>query len=315
MKKPGDFFMKRVREQLLCPGYSECGGEPVTIAFLDTGIKAHPDFDNRIVAFKDCVNNRTNAYDDSGHGTHVCGIAVGDGRVSEGIYMGISPKSKLVMCKVLDANGDGLADQMLDGLNWIINMREELKIRIVNISVGIGCLKDLNKKRELQQKVEEAYDKGMLVVCAAGNLGPERGSISPLGVSRKVIAVGCHDGEYFKDYENRCEVYSGRGPTGNIIKKPDIVAPGTEIVSCNTNYYIKGKKHKGVNIYQNAYVAKSGTSMATAIVTGTAALLWQKHPELSMEQVKKKILYSATDLGEPWIKQGWGMVNIKRTLE
>ena len=307
--------MKRVREQLICPSYSECNGEPVTIAFLDTGIKEHPDFADRIIAFKDFVNYRTNAYDDSGHGTHVCGIAAGDGRVSEGIYQGISPMSKIVMGKVLDANGDGLADQMIEGLNWLICMREELKIRIVNISVGIGNLKDMNKQRELQEKVEETCDKGMLVVCAAGNLGPKRGSISPLGVSRKVITVGCHDGEYFKDYENRCEIYSGRGPTGNIIKKPDIVAPGTEIVSCNTNYYIKGKKQKNNTSYQNAYIAKSGTSMATAIVSGTAALLLQKHPELSIEQVKKKLLYSATDLGEPWIKQGWGMINMKSALE
>ena len=66
--------------------------------------------------------------------------------------------------------------------------------------------------------------------------------------------------------------------------------------------------------YQNAYIAKSGTSMATAMVSAAAALLWQHNPDMSREQIKKKILYSAVDLGEPWIKQGWGMLNIERAL-
>ena len=307
--------MKRVREQLLCPVHNKYDGEPVTIAFLDTGIKEHPDFDDRIIAFKDFINDRNSPYDDSGHGTHVCGIAAGNGRLSEGKYKGISPDSKIIMGKVLDENGDGLADQMISGLNWLIDINKKYNVKIVNISVGIGNLKDKSKQLELQKKVEDISDMGILVVCAAGNLGPGCGSISPLGISRKVITVGCHDGEYYKDNENRCEIYSGRGPTANSIKKPDIVAPGTEIISCNSKYYIKDKKVKNTALYQNAYVAKSGTSMATAIVSGAAALLWQKYPRMSMEQVKKKLLFSATDLKEPWIKQGWGMLNIKRALE
>lgn len=158
------------------------------------------------------------------------------------------------------------------------------------------------------KKIEEAWDEGLFIVCAAGNLGPGKGSISPLGASCKVVTVGCHDGEYFKDYENRCETYSGRGPTKTAIKKPDLVAPGTEIISCNA-YLYKKNKH-----YQNGYIAKSGTSMATAMVSGAAALLMQINPYMSREQIKKKLFYTALDLGEPWIKQGWGMLNIGRAL-
>lgn len=293
--------MQRVRNQVCCPRFCDMETKPVTIAFLDTGAEKHPDFSDRIVAFKDFINGKKIPYDDSGHGTHVCGIAAGDGNSSNGKYCGIAPASRIVVGKVLDGNGDGLAEQMIKGIDWIIEIREQFDIRIVNISVGIGNLKDKLKQQELVNKVEELCGYGIIVVCAAGNLGPDKGSISPLGVSKKVITVGCHDGEYFKDYENRCEIYSGRGPTRDAIKKPDIVAPGTEIISCC--------------IGKDSYMAKSGTSMATAIVSGAVALIWQKYPQLSREQVIKRLLYSATDLKEPWIKQGWGMLNIKRALE
>ena len=183
----------------------------------------------------------------------------------------------------------------------------------INI-VCVGNLKDKQKRQELIRKVEEAWENGIIVVCAAGNLGPERGSISPLGISRKVITVGCHDGKLFSDNENRCETYSGRGPTRNAIKKPDIVAPGTDIISCNVHFYQTGKKTYEKVIYKNAYVEKSGTSMATPMVSGAAALLLQKNPYMTQEQIKKKILYTAIDMGEPWTKQGWGMLNIRRAL-
>ena len=170
--------MQRVRGQIACSGQKECTGEPVVIAFLDTGVKKHPDLADRIVAFKDFVNGKAECYDDSGHGTHVCGIAAGNGSLSEGNYCGIAPQSRIVMGKVLDENGDGLADQMIEGLDWLIRVREPLQIKIINISVGIGILKDKKKQQELVRKVEEAWEHGMLVVCAAGNLGPEQGSIS-----------------------------------------------------------------------------------------------------------------------------------------
>lgn len=306
--------MQRVRVQIACPNQEECKGEPVTIAFLDTGVKKHPDFADRIIAFKDFVNGKNECYDDSGHGTHVCGIAAGDGSLSDGKYSGIAPKSRIVMVKVLDKNGDGLAEQMIEGLDWVIKERAQLKIKIINISIGVGNLKDKKKQQELIRKVEEAWENGIIVVCAAGNMGPERGSISPLGISRKVITVGCHDGKLFSDNENRCETYSGRGPTRNAIKKPDLVAPGTDIISCNVHFYQTGKKTYEKVIYKNAYVAKSGTSMATPMVSGAAALLLQKNPYMTQEQIKKKILYTAMDMGEPWTKQGWGMLNIRRAL-
>lgn len=300
--------MYRVREQIACPDEAEIQGEPTVIAFLDTGVSGHPDFQNRIIGFKDFVGGKEGFYDDSGHGTHVCGIAAGNGELSDGKYRGVAPKSRIVAVKVLDKNGDGTIDHMIEGLSWIISNRESLKIRVVNISIGAGILRNEEKKQELLEIVEKAWSEGLVVVCAAGNLGPERGTISPLGVSSRVITVGCHDGEYFKDKSNRCETYSGRGPTKYAIKKPDLVAPGTEIVSCN------GEFRSDSLLKLHAYSKKSGTSMATPMVSGAAALLLQKNPRLNNEMVKKKLLYAATDLKEPWTKQGWGMLNIRRAL-
>jgi serine protease AprX len=72
--------------------------------------------------------------------------------------------------------------------------------------------------------------------------------------------------------------------------------------------------HKNYGKFRNGYVEKSGTSMATPIVSGALALLMQKYPGLDNETAKQRLQYTATDLGEPWNKQGWGMVNVRRML-
>ncbi|MDE7224980.1 MAG: S8 family serine peptidase, partial [Acetatifactor sp.] len=121
-----------------------------------------------------------------------------------------------------------------------------------------------------------------------------------------IIMVGWHDGDYRRGDSGNCSVYSGRGPR-NGIRKPDLVAPGTDIMSCNA-FYQRGKRPE-------YYTAKSGTSMATPIVTGCAALLLQKEPYLSNNQVRDRLSYSARDLGAPWNQQGWGMVNLRNLFK
>lgn len=240
--------------------------------------------------------------------THVCGILCGDGSLSDGRLRGLAPNSRLVVGKVLDDNGDGMTDSMLKGLDWVLENRKRYAVRILNISVGIGNLNQLEKEKALRKKIEEVWDSGIVVVCAAGNKGPGDGTISSVGGSEKVITVGCHDGKLCHDNPKRCETYSGRGAFASPLRKPDVVAPGTEIMSCNVHYQnIHGKM-------RNAYIAKSGTSMATPIVSGAIALLLQKYPDMDNEMVKRRLTYTATDLGEPWNKQGWGMINVKRML-
>ncbi len=302
--------MHRVREQIGCGKIVQAGGgKGITIAVLDTGVALHPDLENRILGFRDFTEGTESPYDDSGHGTHVCGIACGDGYLSEGRYRGIAPKAGLVVGKVLDERGDGAIDAMLEGIAWVLQNKDEWGIRILNVSVGVGHLMNEKKEEILKEQLESAWKKGLIVVCAAGNNGPALDSLSSIGRSPYLITVGCHDGNFFKEKKNRCASYSSRGARFDTIRKPDIVAPGTEIISCNKDF----RKNRGK--YGNAYISKSGTSMATPIISGALALLLQKHPEYDNETAKRKLLFSADDLKEPWYQQGWGMINVAHMME
>lgn len=296
----------------------------ITVAVLDSGISQHPDLQGKCMHFKDFVNEKSVPYDDNGHGTHVCGILCGSGEASQGQFRGIAPSCRLVVCKVLDKNGDGSADVMLEALQWLLENHKKYDIRIINISVGIGKMHDRNRSRQLTAALEKLWDAGVIIICAAGNKGPRPGSISNIGGMQKVITVGCYDDLEPQNCEENCERYSGRGPQDAMTRKPDLVAPGTGIISCNHGFVriLSNETHnqndEGIcnkTAYKNLYVAKTGTSMATPIVTGCAALLLQKEPYLTNEKVKERLQYSAQDLGKPWNWQGWGMVNVKNLLE
>lgn len=309
--------MQRVRKQVEdTVGDLTDGGAGIAIALLDTGVAPHPDLDGKVACFRDFVSEGVLqnpgdgiCYDDNGHGTHVAGILCGSGRLSEGKYRGLAPGARLVVGKVLDERGDGSTEAMLRGLDWVLTVRERYRIRILNISVGIGDLDDKFKEQALKDKLEQIWKLGMLVVCAAGNKGPGDGTVSSVGGNSNVVTVGCHDGNFRTGSFLRCENYSGRGVPGAAVRKPDLVAPGTDIISCCGGCYrFRGR-------WLNAYVAKSGTSMATPIVSGAAALAFQKFPAMTNEDCKQKLQYTATDLGAPWNQQGWGMVNVRRLLE
>lgn len=314
------FFMFRVRTQLgLTDAYlASCQKRyfhrSITIAILDSGIYPHPDLKDNILAFADFSGSLTKgktiirkreAYDEYGHGTHVCGILCGKGILSGGRYKGILPEAKLVVGKVLDQAGNGSAEDMLSGMEWVLRRKEKDDIRLLNISVGISALKDQNKLKQLTKMVEKISKSGILVVCAAGNLGPMAGSLSALGEREEVISVGCHDGAYYQRDPRRCDLYCGRGRERAIPRKPDVVAPGTCITSCSANY----GKGNGKN---SPYEVRSGTSMSTPIVTGCLGRLLQMEETLTPKELHHILTTTAKDLGEPWNKQGWGMIQPRR---
>ena len=299
-------------------------GKGVTVAIVDTGISLHKDFvegGNRVIAFEDFISHHKEPYDDNGHGTHVAGIIGGNGFSSKGKYIGVAPACSFVGVKVLDSRGDGNISDVLAGLQWIIDNRKKYNIRIVNISVGTSAKDNLDENSLLVQGVNAVWDSGVVVVVAAGNNGPGPMSISTPGISRKVITVGSSDDNVAVEVfgSNRTKDYSGRGPTPFCIKKPDIVAPGSNIISCNISRITARAKNNGLRLSSSEspmmYTIKSGTSMATPVVTGAIALLLSAHPEFSNREVKLRLRNCAVDLGQHWEKQGWGLLNVRKLLE
>lgn len=303
--------MKRVKELI----HYKCDdtlayrvtGKNIGVAILDSGLMMHPDFDNRITAFRDTVGKKKMLYDDNGHGTHVAGIIGGSGRLSGGELAGIAPQCHLIPIKVLDKKGDGNIQNVIEGIKTVIAQRDQYNIRILNISVGTYP-HGLNKKEaELIHWVERAWDEGLVVVAAAGNMGPENGTITIPGVSKKIITVGAtYDQGYLDTSGKTKRNYSSRGPTQECICKPDLVAPGSYVLSCNAHYIKKLQKN---------YIVKSGTSMATPVVTGAIALLLSKYTDISNVEVKLRLRDTCDDLKQPRNQQGWGQLNIKRLLE
>ncbi len=276
-------------------------GEGVGVAIMDTGISAHPDFEHRIAVFRDYVGAQRELYDDNGHGTHVAGIIGGSGKMSAGRYAGIAPACHFVSIKILDRKGNGNTAGVVEGIQWLMEHQEEYRIRIINISVGMVLGAKSEERARLLRAVDSAWDNGIVVVAAAGNNGPDRGSVTIPGISRKIITVGCFDDTMEALHGQGLKAnYSGQGPTEACIMKPELVEPGTNIISCaNTKSF---------------YAKKSGTSMAAPIVSGAIALLLSKYPCFTPVDVKLRLRNRAVDLGLPVQKQGWGMVDIGRLL-
>lgn len=296
--------MDQAKKWINCDGAYRLGltGQGVGVAILDTGIFLHRDFEDRLAAFVDMVKRRKEPYDDNGHGTHIAGIIAGAGIDSGGRYHGVAPGCSLISLKVLDHRGNGYASDVLAGLKWIRDHREEYNIRIVNISVGSFSRRGMSEESALVKGVDAAWDAGLVVVVAAGNNGPRQRTITTPGISRKVITVGCSDD--YKEVDvagNRMIDYSGRGPTNACILKPDIVAPGSNIVSCANQ--------------SGSYTRKSGTSMSTPLVSGAVALLLEKYPEMTNLDVKLRLRERAVDLGLPRNQQGWGLLDVERLVE
>lgn len=270
-------------------------GKGIGVCILDTGIYEHIDFAGRIWAFYDFLSFKRRPYDDNGHGTHVAGLAAGDGTASMGKYRGAAPGCGIISLKVLDRYGNGSQEDVLRALRWVREYRWQYGIRVVNISVGTTCNSGKDHVR-LLDSVEQLWDEGMVIVTAAGNQGPKPGSITAPGSSKKVITVGS------SDLLEGSSAISGRGPTADCVCKPDVVAPGNQIISC-----LPGKPY--------SYGKKSGTSMSTPLVSGAIACALEKNPALTNTQIKRMLLNSADDMGLPRNQQGWGRFNRQRFLE
>ena len=161
--------------------------------------------------------------------------------------------------------------------------------------------------------MEALWEEGLVVLTAAGNHGPSPHSIGAPGNSRKIITVGASDVMQTGNGRD----YSGRGPTESCIKKPDIVAPGSNIISCQPMQTYSAR-HYGSSYDSMStgrlYQSRSGTSMSTPVVSGCIALLLQQRPYLSNREVKFQLKKTAVDLGYDHSRQGWGLIRLDRLL-
>jgi len=281
-------------------GYS---GEGIGVAVLDTGVFPHDDLvkpTNRIVAFKDFINDRSRPYDDDGHGTHVAGIIAGNGYANSK-YKGIAPEANIIGVKVLDETGSGDTSDILAGLQWVIDNQDKYNIKVISMSLG-SAADSSSRQDALARGVNSAVQQGITVVVSAGNSGPTKQSITSPGIAQSAITVGAVDDNRTPSVsDDFIADFSSRGPTIDGLSKPDVVAPGVDIHSLS---------NKG----SSSYVSHSGTSMAAPIVSGAAALLYEKEPNLTPSQVKSRIVGSAIPIDRNRYAQGAGILNVKSTL-
>lgn len=290
--------MNRVKElvgakEVYQRGYT---GKNVNIALLDTGVcAAHPDLNGRIALFIDFIGEKNEAYDDNGHGTHIAGILCGSGKQSGGRISGMAPKAGLVVMKVLDKDGNGDTQIVLKALEWLKKNHRRYRIKILNFSVGFLPGARKKEQEQLLCAIDDLWDDGVLVVAAAGNNGPRRQSITVPGISRKVITVGASDDFLYRHRELH-PGYSGKGPTGCCIVKPEILAPGTRIMSLSND--------------GTGYTQKSGTSMAAPVVCGAMALAFEKNPLITPAGLKLCLYQTVKPLPQEGPKKSWGILQV-----
>ena len=271
-------------------------GQGIGIAVVDTGVAPHTDFQGRIIGFVDMVDHKTEPYDDAGHGTHVSGCAAGSGLKSQGKYMGCAPQADIIGVKVMDSHGKGRMSTIVAGLQWAVQNKEKYHIRVLNLSVGEPA-SDSWKNDPVSLAIEAVAAAGILPVVAAGNQGPSPYTIANPANAPSALTVGALDDRGTADRSDDIPAkFSSRGPTQiDGLSKPDLLAPGVDITATSR----KGK-----------YETHSGTSMASPITAGCAALLFSARPDLTPAEVKQALMQTADPLPRVDVMtQGAGSIN------
>jgi len=288
-------------------------GKGITIAVIDTGIHPHEDFtnpSNRIIDFQDFINGQESPYDDNGHGTHCAGDAAGNGRLSDGRYTSPAPEASIIGIKVLDENGSGRLSTIIEGIEWCINHRDEHQIRILSLSLGAVAYETF-RDDPLSVVVQEAWQNGIVVCAAAGNSGPYPSTIGTPAINPFIITVGSTDDQNTLDRaDDVIADYSSRGPSIDNFVKPDIYAPGTNIIAPLASGSVLESELPEM-IMDEHYIQLSGTSMATPITAGVIALMLQANPTLSPNDVKA--ILKATS--QPTLNHIWGNIHAEIVVE
>jgi serine protease AprX len=305
-------------------------GAGIGVAVIDSGLNPNADFNSkaRIVYSEDFtgkinqngnVLDPSNAPDNYGHGEHVAGILAGNGTNStcsgcSRMIRGVAPGVNIVNLRALDENGGGTDSSVIAAIDRAIALAPAYNIRVMNLSLGRPVYESY-KDDPLCQAVEQAWKAGIVVVVAAGNDGRDNtfgtngyGSISAPGNDPWVITVGAMKaGGTYSRTDDLVASYSSKGPTLiDAIVKPDIVAPGNQVVSLLASTKSTLALQNPGNITARSYYMRyaswrpgntffllSGTSMATPVVSGAAAVLLQANPAMTPDQVKARLMLTA----------------------
>ncbi|MEV6824462.1 S8 family serine peptidase [Amycolatopsis sp. NPDC051102] len=276
-------------------------GRGVTVGLLDTGVKAdHPDLAGKVLEAKDFTGTRPDASDDLGHGTHVAGIIAGTGAASGGRYRGVAPDARLISGKVCVAYGCP-ESAVIAGMEWIAP-----KVRVVNLSLGGDATDGTDPVSQAVNALTGQY--GTLFVAPAGNDRsnglPEPGPVVAPAAADAALAVGSVSAE------DTTSAFSNRGfRLGDHAVKPDIAAPGEDIVSARA----AGTRDGDTAPVDDSYARLSGTSMAAPHVAGSAALLVQQHPDWAAGRLKSALTSTAKPTAGV-AEQGAGRVDVGRAV-
>lgn len=315
-------------------------GTGVGIAVIDSGVFNHDDLQkssglgSRIVYSESFISGDASTGDPYGHGTHVAGILAGNGHDSVSgypvQYMGIAPNANIINLRVLDGNGSGTDSQVIAAIQRAIALKSTYNIRVINLSLGRRVFESYTLD-PVCQAVEAAWKSGIVVVVAAGNSGRDNSygmqgyaTINAPGNDPNVITVGATktNGTGTR-LDDTVASYSSKGPTlVDHIVKPDLVAPGNRIVSLASPGSNLVSSVLSLNVQpittcilglcatgqSGKYLRLSGTSMATPIVAGAAALMFQKDPTLSPDTIKARMMKTAWKgyPGTSWGYDSWG---------
>jgi serine protease AprX len=214
-----------------------------------------------------------------------------------GRYLGIAPEANLIDVKVSDELGNATVLDVIVGLQFVVDHKSALGIRVVNLSLE-STQAGSYKTDPLDAAVEAAWFQGIVVVAAAGNRGKDGDAVTYApGNDPFAITVGAiDDRDSMRDGDDRRPQWSSRGITQDGFAKPEIHAPGARIVSTLAPGSVFSRLCRNC-IVDRDYIRAGGTSMSAPMVSGAAALLLQKHPQLTPDQVKGVLMASARSIG------------------
>jgi serine protease AprX len=289
--------------------WSRATGRGVGVAVVDTGIAGDlPDFQtpgwngSRVIASAVTNPCAKDANDHYGHGTHVAGLIAGNGLLYPtdhqlfGKYMGVAPRANLVSVKVSDDDGNTTVLDVIYGIQFAVDNKAAYNIRVINLSLSSAAAESYTTD-PLDAAVEQAWNSGITVVAAAGNeaLTGDGVTFSPAN-DPWVITVGALDDKgTMTRLDDTLAPWSSRGLTQDGVHKPEVLAPGVGLVSTlapNSDF-----AHMcSACIVDGRYFRAGGTSMATGVVSGAAALLIEAHPNWTPAQVKGALQATVVDV-------------------